>query len=155
MDGFEPGVSRSIDFQGKTYAAVDFAEYLHLEGAEALAVYKEDFFAGTPALTVNSFGRGKAYYIGLRINREFLREFYLPLLAAQGVEAVISGVPAELVVSRRIAANGDNYYFVLNLTDKEVVWHLPFAADDIWNSAGTVQFVTIPPDGGTVLRSNQ
>lgn len=155
VDGFEPGISRSIEFQGKSYAAVDFAEYLHLEGAEALAVYREDFFAGVPAVTVNSFGRGKAYYIGLRTNWEFLREFYLPILAEQGIAAVAPGVPPELVVSRRIAADGTNYYFVLNLTDKLVAWHLPFAAEDIWNGSGESPVAIIPPDGGTVLRSKQ
>lgn len=46
--------------------------------AKPLMRYDEDFFAGTPAVTVNAFGRGKAYYVATR----FGKDFYAPLYKA-------------------------------------------------------------------------
>ena len=152
IDGFEPGTSQSIIWNSKKVPAVDFAEYLHAEGAEILAVYEEDFYAGTPAITVNKYGKGKAYYIGLRTDWEFLRDFYAGILNDAGVTPVVSGVPDELAVSRRISSGGRTYYFVLNLTRKTVTWQPGFEAEDIWNGSGKITSLTLEPDASTILK---
>ena len=153
IDGFEPGTSQSIIWNSKKVPAVDFAEYLHAEGAEILAVYEEDFYAGTPAITVNKYGKGKAYYIGLRTDWEFLRDFYTGILNDAGVTPVVSGVPDELAVSRRISSDGRTYYFVLNLTRKTVTWQPGFEAEDIWNGSEKISSITLEPDASTILRA--
>ncbi|GAE92233.1 beta-galactosidase [Gracilibacillus boraciitolerans JCM 21714] len=38
-----------------------------------------DFYAGRPALTVNNFGEGKAYYIASRNDHAFQQAFYQQL----------------------------------------------------------------------------
>lgn len=50
-------------------------DLMHPEGAKELAQYQEDFYAGTPVITENPFGKGKAYYVGTRSDGEFYREF--------------------------------------------------------------------------------
>jgi beta-galactosidase len=44
----------------------DYCDRLRLEGAETLATYKTDFYAGTPCFTVNRFGSGRVYYLATR-----------------------------------------------------------------------------------------
>ena len=59
----------------KEYRVKELCDLIHAETAEVLAVYKDDFYAGRPALTVNSYGKGKAYYIAFRNNDDFLVDF--------------------------------------------------------------------------------
>lgn len=58
------------------YEARQLCDLIHAETAQVLATYKDDFYAGRPALTVNSFGKGKAYYIAFRNNGDFLDDCY-------------------------------------------------------------------------------
>ena len=96
------------------YESRELCELIHLEGADTLAVYGDDFYAGRPALTVNSFGKGKAYYIASRLDDEFLKPFYKQVLAQARIEAVLHTVlPAE--VTAQVRTDGENeYIFLMN-----------------------------------------
>ena len=59
----------------KAYEAIELCDLIHLETAEALAVYSSDFYAGRPALTVNQLGKGRAYYIASRNKEPFHSDF--------------------------------------------------------------------------------
>ena len=61
--------------ENQEYPAEILCDIIHPEGAETLAEYQEDFYAGTPVLTENSFGKGKAYYVGTCSGDEFYRDF--------------------------------------------------------------------------------
>lgn len=45
-----------------------------------LAKYQEDFYAEMPAVTCNTYGKGKAYYIAFRDTGDFLEDFYGKLI---------------------------------------------------------------------------
>lgn len=47
-------------------------DLLTLTSGRALYYYGADFYAGTPAITVNDFGRGKSYYLGTKADPAFL-----------------------------------------------------------------------------------
>ena len=151
IDGLEPQVKQSFDLDGKRWDVEDYAEYLHAEGAEVLATFNSEFYAGSPAVTVNRFGEGKAVYIGARTGLDFLVEFYGKLMNECGIAPVLPDIPQELAVSRRIAADGTEYYFVLNLTPEEREFALPFPMEDIWNG-GKVSHLVLPGSGSTVLK---
>jgi beta-galactosidase len=53
----------------------DLCDLVHLETAEALATYEQDFYAGRPAVTVNGFGNGRAFYLAARTEERFLDLF--------------------------------------------------------------------------------
>lgn len=83
------------------YTAVDTCSVIHPEGAEVLATYAEHYFAGSPALTVNRFGKGKAYYIAARTRDGLLADLYGRLVADLGIRRVVDtelppGVTAQL-----------------------------------------------------------
>ena len=52
------------------------ASIIHREGAERLATYGGDeFYAGHSALTVNAYGKGKAYFVSTRWTRPHERSW--------------------------------------------------------------------------------
>ncbi len=59
-------------FSATSYPVKQYADIVHLNGAEVVAVYEQDFYAGSPAITVNQFGAGQAYYLAGRQDDEFL-----------------------------------------------------------------------------------
>ena len=91
-------------------------EVAALEGAEPLMVYDEDFFAGAPAVTVNAFGEGKAYYVATR----FEEEFYKPLYEMICEGTVESCWPGHLGDGVLACSRGD-YVFLVNTKDA-VIW---------------------------------
>jgi beta-galactosidase len=83
------------------YEARELCALIHAEGARVLATYKSDFYAGRPALTLNRFGKGRAFYVASRNDDRFLSDFYgaladqLKLLRALEAE-LPAGVAAQL-----------------------------------------------------------
>ncbi len=71
IDTLYPHESNLVDFNGVTYKAVDYCEIIHPSTAEVLATYTQDFYSGSPAATVNRYGKGKAYYLAFRDTGDF------------------------------------------------------------------------------------
>lgn len=72
LDTLYPTDTNAVCFTDGSKAEVkDYAEILRVaEDVTVLGTYAADFYAGTPAVTVNTYGAGKAYYVGARIDME-------------------------------------------------------------------------------------
>ncbi len=92
-------------------------DILHLEGAEAIASYGEDFYAGTPAVTRNQFGKGIVYYVGTQPDHDGLDNILSRLASDAKLKPVIEE-STSLEVTRRVK-DGKDYFFVMNFTGKE------------------------------------
>jgi beta-galactosidase len=89
-----------------------WCDILQPGSAEVLAEFGSDFFKGSPALTVNSFGKGKAYYVATLPDNGFMQQFLKQVCAEQGVAPVVD---APENVEAVVRSNGeDEYLFVLN-----------------------------------------
>jgi beta-galactosidase len=112
-----PNINNALGLTS-SYAIRDLAERIHPEGAEVLATYGSDFYAGMPTLTVNPFGKGKAYYVAARTEQSFLDDFYRALAAQVGVEPILStAIPEGVSVAKR--SDGEtNFVFVMNFNDQ-------------------------------------
>jgi beta-galactosidase len=102
-----------------TYEVKDYCDLIHAETAEVLAVYKNDFYADMPAVTVNKYGEGKAYYVAARTGEDFNNDFYSKLIKELGIKSVIDGtLPKGVTAQKR--SNGENKFtFVMNFTEEE------------------------------------
>ena len=89
-----------------------WADVIHLESAEAVATFTEDFYAQQPAITRNAVGRGLAYYIGTQPEPAFLRPFLTEICTDCGVRPPMR-VPAGVEVTTRSHAQGE-FLFLLN-----------------------------------------
>jgi beta-galactosidase len=84
-----------------SFEARELCSLVHAEGATVLATYGDDFYAGRPALTVNAYGDGWAYYMASRNEQRFLDAFYGQLIDALGLKRVLevdlpSGITAQM-----------------------------------------------------------
>jgi len=73
------------------YKTIDYCELIHAEGAEVLATYESDFYAGRPAATVNTYGKGKAYYIAFRDTGDFTDAMMEDLIHELGITSDFDG----------------------------------------------------------------
>lgn len=106
------------------FEARELCDLIHLEGAEALATYQTDFYAGRPALTMNQLGKGKAYYIASRNELDFHRAFYKKLIDETGVKRVIdTDIPDGVSVHKREDEQNE-YIFLMNFADQARVIQL-------------------------------
>lgn len=107
----------SFVWNGVTYPARYAFAVSHCETAESLAEYQEDFYAGTPVLSCNSYGKGKVYYVGTRSDERFYRSFVSMVCGEAGVASCVqelSGkVPEEMEITKRCKEK-DAFWFCLN-----------------------------------------
>ena len=103
----------------KEYKAVELCDLIHAETAKVLATYKEDFYAGRPALTVNEFGKGKCYYIAFRSGDDFLWDFYGRLIEDLDIQKVLDTELPEGVTAQKRSDGENDYVFVMNFADDE------------------------------------
>jgi len=115
---YPDGRTNQVRFGGSRveHSCDHWCDLLHLEGAQALATYTGDFFAGRPAVTRHSHGRGGAYYLGTRLDETGLNELLLRVVKEAGLAAPLS-VPAGVEVTRRESPD-HTFLFLLNHTDR-------------------------------------
>ena len=103
------------------YKAEVFCDRIHAEGAEVLATYGGEFYAGEPAVTVNAFGRGRAYYIASRNDERFLNDFYAAVAEQAGLKRVLaSDLPHG--VTAQVRGDGERkFIFLLNFSGSPAV----------------------------------
>ncbi len=101
------------------YPAREFCALIHAESAEVLATYQEDFYAGRPAITVNSYGSGWAYYLAFRTDAAALADFYGRLAAQVDLQRTLAvDLPAGVSAQARTDGERD-FVFVMNFTPHE------------------------------------
>ena len=114
IDTLYPHDSNLAEIDGRQYKAIDYCELVHETTASVLGTYKQDFYAGMPALTCNKYGSGKAYYITFRDTGDFLNDFYGDLIKELGIKrALTSALPHGVTAHTR--QNGElKYLFIEN-----------------------------------------
>jgi beta-galactosidase len=132
-----------------------FCDIMHLEGAEALATYGEEFYAGSPAVTVNRFGQGRAYYVSSRNDAAFHEAMASSLIEDLKLRrAVSSGLPAGVSAQVRIK-DGDEFLFLLNFTPTPQTIPLgPGKVHNVLEAADVENQVTLPSYGAAVLKKS-
>ncbi|WP_127486300.1 beta-galactosidase [Paenibacillus ehimensis] len=89
-------------------------DVIHAEGAEVVAEYGSDYYRGMPSLTVNRFGKGKAWYVASSPEARFLQDLMRTICDEHGIEAVLNA-PCGVETVRRVK-DGQEVTFVLNHT---------------------------------------
>ncbi|MCC8152714.1 MAG: beta-galactosidase [Lachnospiraceae bacterium] len=111
--GDKSNVWDSLD-SNVTYSCEHLCQLVDLRTAEPLFVYGEDFYAGTPALTVNHYGEGLAYYVCADAEQGFYDDVYARILKEAGVPRILEQeIPDGVAVSSRRGENTE-YIFVQN-----------------------------------------
>ncbi len=113
-DSLPEGMTNTVSYNGKNYTVVDICDILHTTSAQTLGEYRADFYKDTPAVTVNSYGKGKAYYAAFANGGDFMTDFIRDIIADLDLGAPDFEIPDGVSVRKR----GD-LTFILNFADDE------------------------------------
>jgi len=116
--------------------AVGWADGLELEGAESLVEYVHPHFGRYPAVTTQTYGKGRVIYCGTLPNSSLAKTLAKYVLDQANIELPFEDLPPTVRVVSATATSGEKLLFFTN-------WS--------WN---TVQLPAIP-GGGTELFSGQ
>ena len=119
IDALAPEQHNIVTFKdGSRSKCKIVCDLMHLEGAESLGEYTEDFYAGMPAVTRHSYGKGKLYYIGTCMEEDGIAKILSMAVEDAGAEPVAgAGNGLEIVKRNR---EGKSFYFVMNFRDEEL-----------------------------------
>ena len=119
IDALAPEQTNTITFaDGAKISCNLLCDLMHLEGAEQLATYESNFYAGMPAITRNRFGRGCTYYIGTNMCQKGIEKVLDQATKEAGVHSVIDEETELEVTCRR--TEDAIYYFIFNFKDKDL-----------------------------------
>ncbi len=130
---------------------MDFCELVHPDTAKALTAYDKDFYKGMAALTVNSYGSGRCFYIAARTADDFLTDFYRHVAGEAGVMPVIEEVPYGVGVAKRIGQGGREYLFLSNFMDEDKHVKIPEGWTDLLGEETVSGEISITPCATVVL----
>lgn len=139
-------------FKKKEYSCGMLCDILHLQGAEALAVYGKDFYAGKPVLTVNKYGMGKAYYIASDPEEAFVKDFIKYITEEKNIYSdfpEINGVE----ITQRFKENKE-FTFILNYNDKDVVLRLHKKYLNLLTEENISEEIILRPKETAILERN-
>ncbi|MDR0655747.1 MAG: beta-galactosidase [Treponema sp.] len=119
IDSLYPRDRNSINWKNKKYEVYDFCELIHSRGAEVLASYGSDFYSGRPALTVNRYGKGKAWFIAARTGLDFLQDFYHDRAKDCGLKPALDTVLPGGVTAQIRSTGKKDYIFVMNFSPEK------------------------------------
>ncbi len=131
IDALTPQQSNSVVFDpafgglSGAYPCHLLCDRIHSEGANVLATYGSDFYAGEPAITVNTFGQGQAYYLATLLAPEALSAFLQTLCDDKGLTPPLPNIPPGIEVMPRISPSGETLLYLLNHTAGAVSVPLP------------------------------
>jgi beta-galactosidase len=141
---------------GRTYKARHYCDIVRNEGARVLATYGEQFYTGTPALTENHYGEGRAFYIASRNDANFNDDFVEQLIESCDLRRPIeTEIPEGVSVQMRANATQE-WIFVLNFNAYSQKIMLP--GEEFFNvveGRPAPQTLDLPVFGAAVLRRDK
>lgn len=103
----------AVDAKGEIVASI-----IHREGARRLATYGGgEFYAGHSALTVNTYGKGKAYFVGTPLDEAGMSAFMAPIIKELGLKPL--DTPEDVSLSVRYGDDGVRYAFLINNSESD------------------------------------
>ena len=136
---------------GSTYRVSSYCELAYAEGAEVIGSYNDDFYAGMPAVTVNSYGKGKAYYVAADFDVEGYMALYSKIVDGVVSADKIISAPKNVSVTLRYGEDGE-YVFVMNFNNCENTVELPFEYEIL---SGEFDGGRIAPYGTVILKKRK
>ena len=120
IDAIAPDAHIDVTIGGRTVRGSIVASIIEPEGAQTIATYGGDFYAGTPAAPVHTVGEGRVVFIGTALDAEGMSAVIDPVIDACGAETVDS--PEGVEVMRRTADDGTVFTTVINTAGRPVHW---------------------------------
>jgi len=117
FDMLPPGEENHLTFKGTfptshMHPARLWCDLIEPKECQILATYAKDFYAGRPAVTLNTFGLGKAIYVGTQSHQHFYHDLVSWLRQLCSLHPLLK-VPEHVEVSMR-QKDDKKVFFLLN-----------------------------------------
>ncbi|MEV0175605.1 beta-galactosidase [Streptomyces sp. NPDC050803] len=99
-------------------------------GAEPVATYGNDFYAGTPAVTRHTYGAGEAWYVATALDRPGVDRVIRRILDRHDLLGPYADLPA-VETATRVAPDGTRLLFLLNHAPEPARLTAPATATDL------------------------
>jgi beta-galactosidase len=154
FDTLPPSEENHLTFKGAfptshLHSAKLWCDLIEPKGCQVLATYSKDFYAGKPAITMHTFGLGKAIYIGTQSHQHFYHDLVSWLRTVGGLHPLLK-VPENIEVSLR-EKEGARVYFLLNHQNSPVRVQFYKPMHDFLTGSNIVGNYDIQPHGVLVL----
>ena len=136
---------------GAEYRVTAVCDLIHAEEARVLATYAADFYAGRPALTVNAFGKGQAYYMAAFADQTFLDDFYRAAVTRLGIRRVLPGELPEGVTAQLRSDGRTDFVFVMNFASRPATVEIGAGHRDVIQGVAIGPRLELSAYGVTVL----
>jgi beta-galactosidase len=154
FDPLPPGEENHLTFKGvfptsHMHPARLWCDLIEPKGCQILATYGKDFYAGRPAMTMNTFGLGRAVYIGTQSHQHFYHDLVVWLRQTCNLHPLLK-VPESIEVSMR-EKDGTRVYFLLNHQNSPVRIQFYKPMHDFLTGKTFSGNYDLPPHGVLVL----
>lgn len=147
---FAPG--NPLELAGE-FPVTHVCDVLHAESAQPVALYGRDFYAGTPAITVNRFGRGEAWYVAAKGENDLLDALHGAIVARRQLPRALAADQPEGVVAQCRVNGATSFTFVSNFAGEPREARLgPQPRLDLLTGGTVSGTVQLPPYGVMVLQ---
>lgn len=138
-----------VDFAGNKFACRQWCDVLRLTTARAYAEYDDSFYKCCPAVTMNRYCSGVAYYVGTVCHADFYENLAGNIMRQTGIPRLM-GLPRGVEVTTR--TNGLNDFICFfNNSGQEAVINLPKSMYSIIESVGKEKII-LKPFGFDIVR---
>ena len=158
FDQLPPGEENHLIFKGTfptshAHPARLWCDIIEPGDCQVLATYAKDFYAGLPALTLHTFGLGKAVYIGTQSHSHFYTDLVVWLRQLCNLQPMLK-VPDKVEVSMR-QKNDEKVFFLLN--HESAPLHIQFykPMHDFLTGSTFTGGYDLPPHGVLVLDEHE
>ena len=132
------------------FACNYWSDIIHLEGAEVLAHYVEDYYLGYPAVTRHPFGKGSSYYLGTSLDQKGLSWLLDRTIEEAGIQT-LENIPDGVEMTCR--SNGDHkWIFLLNHSGEHVQVDLSGEGFDLVTRAFTGSSIQLEPSAVAIIQ---
>ena len=154
FDPLPPGEENHLTFKGAfptshLHPAKLWCDIIEPKGCQVLATYAKDFYANRPAMTINTFGLGKAIYIGTVSHQHFYEDLVVWLRQMCNLFPLLK-VPDTVEVSMR-QRDDTKVYFLLNHQNSPVRIQFYKPMHDFLTNSTIAGNFDLPPHGVLVL----
>jgi beta-galactosidase len=112
FEAFPDHAQNKALFNGKEYPVRWWADVLTADKAKPVAVYTERFYKGSPAITENNVGKGKAVYFAAAGCIELIGDYLEGVFKIHGIKT--AAVPDRVFMTTR-QSHETSYTFIVNM----------------------------------------
>ena len=138
---------------GRQFNCSLWADVLQLQGADVLATFQQDYYAGAPAVTHHGFGKGRAYYVGTAPGEDGMDWLMEHICSEVNIKPVAKNIPEGVELIRR-SNNKKTWLLAINHSDKQVNITLENSAIDLLSGAPVSDIVSLDANGVVILEEN-